>query len=92
MRTGKRARGKATRGAGKRPKIGGKAASPGSGSCTKLQQTQSISAITPAATPTYEQIAQRAEHIWRQGGCLPGRDEQNWHEAEAQLKAELHAN
>ena len=42
--------------------------------------------VTPL---THEQIAKRAEAIWQAHGCLPGRDEQNWCEAEAQLKAEL---
>jgi hypothetical protein len=42
-----------------------------------------------AGTPTYEQIAQRAQEIWTKKGCLPGQDEQNWLEAERQLKAEL---
>lgn len=41
------------------------------------------------AAPTYEQIAQRAQEIWTKKGCLPGQDEQNWLEAERQLKAEL---
>ena len=82
MKAGQKARGRAGRTAGKKPKIAGNASS------KKLQQTQAAS----TAMPTDEQIAQRAEHIWRQGGCLPGRDEQNWHEAEAQLKAELHVN
>ncbi len=40
-------------------------------------------------TPTYEQIAQRAKEIWTKKGCLPGQDEQNWLEAERQLKAEM---
>lgn len=40
-------------------------------------------------TPTYDQIAQRAREIWTKKGCLPGQDEQNWLEAERQLKAEL---
>ncbi len=40
-------------------------------------------------TPTYEQISQRAQEIWTKKGCLPGQDEQNWLEAERQLKAEL---
>lgn len=40
-------------------------------------------------TVTYDQIAIRAEHIWRQKGCPGGQDEQNWHEAERQLKKEL---
>lgn len=38
---------------------------------------------------THEQIAKRAEAIWIQKGRKPGQDEQNWREAEAQLKAEL---
>lgn len=41
------------------------------------------------ATLTYEQIAQRAQEIWIKKGRLPGQDEQNWLEAERQLKAEL---
>ncbi len=45
---------------------------------------------TPAATRlTHEQIAERARALWLASGCLAGRDEQNWLEAEAQLKAEL---
>ena len=44
---------------------------------------------TVAKTPTYDQIAQRAKEIWTKKGCLPGQDEQNWLEAERQLKAEL---
>lgn len=43
----------------------------------------------PSRAPTYEQIAQRAEAIWLQKGCKPGQDEQNWREAEAQLRAEM---
>jgi hypothetical protein len=49
-------------------------------------------AQTPAATPTVritrEQIAQRAHEIWVKNGCRHGQDEQNWLEAERQLKAE----
>jgi hypothetical protein len=44
---------------------------------------------TTSAAPTYEQISQRAQEIWMKKGCLPGQDEQNWLEAERQLKAEL---
>jgi len=44
---------------------------------------------TKSRTPTYEQIAQRAREIWTKKGCLPGQDEQNWLDAERQLKAEL---
>jgi len=49
-------------------------------------------AATPSgtgATPSYDQIAQRAQELWKKKGCLPGQDEQNWLEAERQLKAEL---
>jgi hypothetical protein len=35
-----------------------------------------------------EQIAQRAHDIWVKSGCKHGQDEQNWFEAERQLKAE----
>jgi hypothetical protein len=37
---------------------------------------------------THEQIALRAREIYMKRGCRPGQDEQNWLEAEAQLKAE----
>jgi hypothetical protein len=42
-----------------------------------------------AITLTHEQIKERARAPWLKSGCLPGRDEANWREAEAQLKAEL---
>ena len=38
---------------------------------------------------THEQIALRAREVWMKRGCRPGQDEQNWLEAERQLKAEL---
>lgn len=37
---------------------------------------------------TRDQIAQRAHQIWVKNGCKHGQDEQNWLEAERQLKAE----
>ncbi len=44
---------------------------------------------TPAAVRlSHQQIAERAKSLWLASGCLPGREEQNWLEAEAQLKAE----
>jgi hypothetical protein len=44
----------------------------------------------PATTRlTHEQIAERARTLWLASGCLPGRDVQNWLEAEVQLKSEL---
>jgi hypothetical protein len=42
-----------------------------------------------ARTPTHDQIAARAREIWQAKGCKSGQDLQNWHEAEAQLKAEM---
>ena len=38
---------------------------------------------------THEQVAERAKAIWQDRGCVPGFDEQNWYEAETQLKTEL---
>lgn len=49
----------------------------------------SSSCLAQAPVLTQEQIAARAKKIWRERGCVPGFDEQNWHEAETQLKAEL---
>ena len=46
-------------------------------------------AATKTAKPTREQIARRAHEIWVKNGCKHGQDEQNWLEAERQLKAEL---
>lgn len=46
---------------------------------------------SPVEAPmlTQEQIAKRAKEIWQARGCVPGLDEQNWYEAEVQLKSEL---
>jgi hypothetical protein len=38
---------------------------------------------------TQAQIAERAKAIWQAKGCPAGQDEQNWLEAERQLRAEL---
>jgi hypothetical protein len=40
---------------------------------------------------THKQIEDRAREIWRQKGCPCGQDEQNWMEAETQLKKEMSA-
>jgi hypothetical protein len=37
--------------------------------------------------PTHEEIAARARAIYEQSGRLPGRDVQNWLQAEAELTA-----
>jgi len=66
-----------------------------SGSATATASHPSVAKPTQATTsargsaPSYEQIAQRAREIWKKKGCLPGQDEQNWLEAERQLKAEF---
>ena len=39
--------------------------------------------------PTRKQIEDRAKEIWHRKGCPCGQDEQNWLEAEAQLKKEM---
>jgi hypothetical protein len=61
---------------------------------TDTKPQQSTSGPKPAsagrpAMPTHDQIAKRARTIWEKNGCKPDRDEQNWLEAEAQLKAEM---
>jgi hypothetical protein len=52
-----------------------------------------VGAQAPAAPSpvkiTREQIAKRAHEIWVKNGCKHGQDEQNWLEAERQLKAEM---
>jgi hypothetical protein len=37
--------------------------------------------------PTHEEIAKRAQAIFEESGRIPGRDEQNWLQAESQLIA-----
>jgi len=41
------------------------------------------------AGPSHEQIAQRAQDIWKRHGCPPGEDRENWFEAEAELRREM---
>ena len=43
-------------------------------------------------TPSHEEIAARAEEIYRQSGCVPGRDLENWVRAENELKQRLENN
>jgi Protein of unknown function (DUF2934) len=37
--------------------------------------------------PTHDEIARRAQAIYEESGRIPGRDEQNWLQAESQLIA-----
>ncbi len=43
--------------------------------------------MPPRPMPTREQIARRAYEIWLQSGCLCGRDDENWAQAERELSA-----
>ncbi len=58
----------------------------------KTKQDTSILKLRPALQAvvlTHDLIAERAKTIWRERGCSVNRDEENWREAEAQLKAEM---
>jgi hypothetical protein len=58
----------------------------------KTRQDASILKLRPALQAvvlTHDLIAERARTIWLERGCSPDRDEENWCEAEAQLKTEL---
>jgi hypothetical protein len=43
--------------------------------------------VTPRPLPSREQIACRAYEIWIQSGCVVGRDNENWLQAERELSA-----
>ena len=58
----------------------------------KLKQDTFILQPGPSlqAVPlSHDLIAERARTIWLKRGCSSNRDEENWREAEAQLKTEL---
>jgi hypothetical protein len=58
----------------------------------KTKQDPSILRLRPALQAvvlTHDLIAERARAIWLEHGCSLDRDEENWREAEAQLRAEL---
>jgi len=42
----------------------------------------------PRAAPTHEEIAERANLLWRQRGCPDGNAEVDWREAEQQLMSQ----
>lgn len=56
---------------------------------TSKPSASSSTCSVQAPMLTHEQIAERAKKIWQDRGCVPGFDEQNWYEAEMQLKEEL---
>ncbi len=58
----------------------------------KTKQDTSILKLRPALQAvvlTHDLIAERARTIWLERGRSVNRDEENWREAEAQLKAEM---
>ena len=58
----------------------------------KTRQDPSILKPRPALQAvvlTHDLIAERARTVWRERGCSRDRDEENWREAEAQLKTEM---
>ncbi|MBM3995952.1 MAG: DUF2934 domain-containing protein [Planctomycetes bacterium] len=54
---------------------------------TPMASQQSCS--TMQGSVTMEKIAMRAYQKWLQRGCQHGNDQQDWLEAEAELKAEM---
>jgi hypothetical protein len=58
----------------------------------KMKQDTTTLKLRPAlqvVVLTHDLIADRARTIWLERGCSPDRDEENWREAETQLKTEL---
>ena len=58
----------------------------------KMKQDASIRKVRPALQAvvlTHDLIAERARAIWLERGCSLDQNEENWREAEAQLKAEM---
>jgi hypothetical protein len=56
-----------------------------------MSRTVTPPAAQPATAPkiTHDRIAMRAYQKWLQRGCQHGTDQQDWLEAEAELKAEM---
>jgi len=61
------------------------------GARTAAENRSRSSLATPPTDLDPEKVAQRAKAIWQNKGCPRGRDEENWLEAEAQLKQETGA-
>jgi hypothetical protein len=58
----------------------------------KMKQDTPIQRLRPplqAVVLTHDVIAERARAIWLERGCSPDQDEENWRDAEAQLKTEM---
>lgn len=59
------------------------------GGGTAVQEMPQVKSGLGMQRPSQEQIAQRAQEIWKRHGCPPGEDWENWFEAEAELKREM---
>jgi hypothetical protein len=58
----------------------------------KTRQDISLVKLRPALQAvvlTHDLIAERARTIWRERGCSVDQDQENWRDAETQLKTEL---
>lgn len=66
-----------------------KAKGAGGSRAAKVARSAEGTQATTAQELTHEQIAQRANDIWKACGCPWGESEKHWHEAEQQLKEEL---
>ena len=58
----------------------------------KMKQDTPIQRLRPAhqaVVLTHDLIAERARMIWLERGCSPDQDEENWRDAETQLKTEM---
>ena len=58
----------------------------------KTRQDTSILKLRPALQAielTHDLIAERARALWLERGCSLDRDDENWRQAETQLKAEM---
>ena len=44
---------------------------------------------TPPTMVPHEKVAMRAYDKWCQRGCPPGTDQQDWYDAEAELRSEM---
>jgi hypothetical protein len=56
---------------------------------TKKPRSSSVSAANAGLTPAHQEIASRAEALWREKGCPQGCDEKIWLEAEQELRRRL---
>ncbi len=93
MKTRRTTDGNATRTVGNEVQASSRNVIPLRGANTeKMKQDTTILKLRPALQAvvlTHDLIAERARTIWLDRGRSSNRDEENWREAEAQLKAEL---